>query len=86
MEHMRQVAFATALRACDFGSLASVGLIAWKSQLDEERIVRIEAWRLVKPEEPSLGTKQSRRVDVAVREGFFRHRHRPGWDRGRDVG
>jgi hypothetical protein len=35
---------------------------------------------------PSLGTKQSRGVDVAVREGFFRHRHRPGRDRARGVG
>ena len=35
--------------------LFSVGLIAWKSQLDEERIVRIEAWRLLRPEERPAG-------------------------------
>ena len=35
--------------------LFSVGLIVWKSQLDDERIVRTEAWRSVQPEERPAG-------------------------------
>lgn len=35
--------------------LFSVGLIAWRSHLDEERIVRTEAWRALAPEERPAG-------------------------------
>ena len=35
--------------------LFSVGLIAWKSQLDAERIVRTEAWRALEPGERPAG-------------------------------
>jgi hypothetical protein len=35
--------------------LFSVGLIAWKSQLNEEHIVRTEAWRALGPEERPAG-------------------------------
>ena len=35
--------------------LFSVGLIAWKSQLDEEHIVRTEAWRALGPGERPAG-------------------------------
>jgi hypothetical protein len=35
--------------------LFSVGLIAWKSQLDEERIARTEAWRALRPDERPSG-------------------------------
>lgn len=35
--------------------LFSVGLVAWKSQLDEEDIVRTEAWRSLRPEERPAG-------------------------------
>ena len=35
--------------------LFSVCLIVWKSQLDDEHIVRTEAWRSVQPEERPAG-------------------------------
>jgi hypothetical protein len=35
--------------------LFSVGLIVWTSQLDEEQIVRTEAWRTLVPEERPAG-------------------------------
>lgn len=35
--------------------LFSVGLIAWKSQLDEQQIVRTEAWRALGPKERPAG-------------------------------
>ena len=35
--------------------LFSVGLIAWKSQLDEDHIVRTEAWRTLMPGERPAG-------------------------------
>ena len=35
--------------------LFSVGLIAWKSQLDEEHIVRTEAWRALRSGERPAG-------------------------------
>ena len=35
--------------------LFSVGLIVWTSQLDEDRIVRTEAWRTLMPEERPAG-------------------------------
>ena len=35
--------------------LFSVGLIAWKFQLDEQHIVRTEAWRALQPKERPAG-------------------------------
>ena len=35
--------------------LFSIGLLAWRSQLDEEHIVRTEAWRALGPDERPAG-------------------------------
>lgn len=46
---------AALLIGADVALLFSVGLIAWKSQLDEEHIVRTEAWRALRPGERPAG-------------------------------
>lgn len=35
--------------------LFSIGLLAWKSHLNEERIIRIEAWRTLSPRQRPAG-------------------------------
>src|SRR5262245_30444283 len=52
----RTVELATALLVgANIALLFSVGLIVWTSQLDEERIVRTEAWRMLVPGERPAG-------------------------------
>jgi hypothetical protein len=67
-----------------------VGLIAWKSHLDEQQIVRTEAWRALAPEERPAGEAGRRwalnSLRLAVCQGVFRRGDRPGWDRACDVG
>jgi hypothetical protein len=46
---------AALLVGANIALLFSVGLIVWTSQLDEERIVRTEAWRMLVPEERPAG-------------------------------
>lgn len=46
---------AALLVGANIALLFSVGLIVWTSQLDEERIVRTEAWRTLVPEERPAG-------------------------------
>lgn len=47
--------------------LFSLGLIAWESQLDEERIIRTEAWR-------AIGEQEKSRQVRLLRECFL-HAH-----------
>jgi|SRR5262245_15396810 len=50
------VELATALLVgANIALLFSVGLIAWTCQLDEERIIRTEAWRMLLPGERPAG-------------------------------
>jgi len=52
----RTVELATALFiGANIALLFSVALIAWTSQLDEEQIVRTEAWRMLMPGEQPAG-------------------------------
>jgi hypothetical protein len=46
---------AALLVGANIALLFSIGLIAWTSQLDEEQIVRTEAWRTLTPEERPAG-------------------------------
>ncbi len=48
--------------------LFSVGLIAWKSQLDEEHIVRTEAWRALRPEQRPAGEAGRRWAESNLEE------------------
>jgi hypothetical protein len=52
------------LLGANIALLFSVGLIAWTSQLDEEQIVRTEAWRMLGPEEQPAG-RAGRRCALA---------------------
>ena len=46
---------AALLVGANIALLFSIGLIAWTSQLDEEQIVRTEAWRMLVPGERPAG-------------------------------
>jgi len=46
---------AALLVGANIALLFSVGLIVWTSQLDEEQIVRTEAWRTLMPKERPAG-------------------------------
>ena len=46
---------AALLVGANIALLFSVGLIVWSSQLDEEQIVRTEAWRMLMPGERPAG-------------------------------
>ena len=52
--------------------LFSVGLIAWTSQLDEERIVRTEVWRMLVPGERPAGPVGRRCARKNLAEMAFR--------------
>jgi hypothetical protein len=52
----RTAELATALLVgANIALLFSLGLIAWTSQLDQDQIVRTEAWRTLTPEERPAG-------------------------------
>jgi hypothetical protein len=52
----RTVEFAAALLVgANIALLFSIGLIVWISELDEEQIIRTEAWRTLVPEERPAG-------------------------------
>jgi hypothetical protein len=46
---------AALLVGANIALLFSVGLIVWTSQLDEDQIVRTEAWRMLVPDERPAG-------------------------------
>lgn len=48
--------------------LFSLGLIAWKSQLDEQHIVRTEAWRTLGPKERPAGAGGRRWALICLEE------------------
>jgi hypothetical protein len=49
--------------------LFSLGLIVWSERLTEQRIVWTEAWRMLKPSRPQVGTQLPQRRGIALRPG-----------------
>src|SRR3982074_1322 len=50
----------TCLIGANVALLFSLGLIAWNSRLDDERVIRTEAWRLSHPEQRLAGRARRR--------------------------
>jgi len=56
------------LIGADIALLFSLSLIAWKSQLDEQHIVRTEAWRMLRPGERPAGEGGRRWALICLEE------------------